>query len=131
MRDEEHKQQPFSFRQRLKSFRHAFRGVALLLKGEHNAWIHLTVALLVIAAGCFFRITTGEWIAVVIVIGLVFMAEAFNSAIEALCDHVTPHYSPTIKRIKDLAAGAVLIAAIAAAIVGLIIFLPKLLILIG
>jgi diacylglycerol kinase (ATP) len=127
MKPEQDQNQSFSVRQRLKSFSHAFRGLALLLKVEHNAWIHTVATILVIAAGFFFHISTAEWIAVTIVIGLVFMAEGFNSAIEALCDHITPEYSHAIKRIKDLAAGAVLVAAITAAIVGLLVFVPKLL----
>lgn len=79
-----------------------------------------------IAAGFLLDISQMEWIAVVIVIGAVLAAEAVNSALEALADFVSPEYSEAIKRTKDLAAGAVLLMAIAAAIVGGIIFFPKL-----
>lgn len=117
----------FTFRKRLKSFRFAFNGIRLLIRNEHNAWIHCAAAIAVIAAGLFFGLSKMEWIAVTIVIGAVFAAEAVNSAIESLADFVSPDYAETIKKTKDLAASSVLIMAIAAAIVGLIIFIPKIL----
>lgn len=116
----------FSWRKRIKSFRYAFRGLGTLLESEHNARIHLVAAVGVVAAGCFFGLSAGEWIAVSLAIGAVFAAEAFNSAVEALADLVSPDYHPLIKRAKDLSAGAVLCMALAAAAVGLIVFLPKL-----
>lgn len=76
-------------------------------------------------AGFAFNISTTEWISVIFAIGTVLAAEAVNSSIEAIADLVSPGYNEAIKRTKDLAAGAVLILAIAAAIVGLIIFVPK------
>lgn len=117
----------FSLKKRIKSFGYAFNGIRLLVRYEHNAWIHFFAMLLVTGAGIFFQLSKEEWIAIVIVIGTVFCAEAINSAIEVLCDLVSPDYNETIKRAKDLAAGAVLLTAIAAAIVGLIIFIPKIL----
>jgi len=116
----------FTFRKRLKSFRYAFNGIRLLFQKEHNSWIHAFVTICVIIAGIVLKISLLEWAAIVIVIGLVLAAEAVNSAIEALADHVCTDYSLDIKQVKDLAAGAVLLTAIAAAIVGLIIFVPKL-----
>ena len=116
----------FTFRKRLRSFRYAFNGIRLLVTKEHNAWIHCFAAVCVIAAGFLLDISQLEWIAVVIVIGAVLAAEAVNSALETLADFVSPEYSEAIKRTKDLAAGAVLLMAIAAAIVGGIIFFPKL-----
>ena len=114
-------------RARVRNFGYAFRGIGLLLRNEHNAWIHLVASVLVFVLGFVCRISTMEWVAVVLCIGGVLAAEALNTAIEALCDHVTPERHPNIMRIKDLAAGAVLLLAIAAAVVGTIIFLPKLL----
>lgn len=121
------KNEGFTLRKRLASFRYAFNGIRLLIGKEHNAWIHCFVAICVVIAGFFFGLSQMEWIAITIVIGAVLAAEAVNSAIEMLADLVSPDYNEAIKRTKDLAAGAVLIMAIAAAIVGLIIFIPKLL----
>lgn len=115
----------FTFRKRAKSFKFAFNGIRLLITKEHNAWIHCFAAICVVIGGIVLGLTRMEWIAVTIVIGVVLAAEAVNSSIEALADLVSPDYNEAIKRTKDLAAGAVLFVAIAAAIVGLIIFIPK------
>lgn len=116
----------FTLRKRLQSFRYAFNGIRLLITKEHNAWIHCFAAVCVVVAGILLEISKMEWIAVVIVIGAVLAAEAVNSAMEAIADFVSPQYSEAIKQTKDLAAGAVLLMAIAAAIVGGIIFIPRL-----
>lgn len=116
----------FTFRKRLRSFRYAFNGIRLLISKEHNAWIHCFATVCVVIAGFLLEISKMEWIACVIVIGAVLAAEAVNSAVEALADFVSPEYNEAIKRTKDLAAGAVLLMAIAAAVVGGIIFFPKL-----
>ena len=79
---------------------------------------------MVIAAGIWFNISINEWIAIALTCGIVLAAESFNSAIEALCDLVSPQQNPIIKKVKDLAAAAVLFTAIAALIVGCIIFIP-------
>lgn len=115
----------FSFKKRAKSFVYAFAGIKELIKKEHNAWIHCFATICVIVCGIFFNISRMEWIAVSICIGMVLMAEAFNSAIERLTDIVSPEYNKKAGKVKDLAAGAVLLAAIGAATVGLIIFVPK------
>lgn len=119
------KNEGFTFRKRIRSFRYAFNGIRLLITKEHNAWIHCFAAISVVIAGAILGLSRMEWVAVVIVIGAVLAAEAVNSSIEALADLVSPEYNEAIKRTKDLAAGAVLLMAIAAAIVGLIIFIPK------
>lgn len=116
----------FSLRKRLRSFKFAFNGIRLLIANEHNAWIHCFAAVCVLIAGAVFGLSRGEWIAVSFAIGSVLAAEAVNSSIEALADVVSPQYNEKIKRCKDLAAGAVLLTAMAAAAVGLIIFIPKL-----
>lgn len=120
----------FTLKKRLKSFTYAFNGIYMLIRNEHNAWIHCFAAVCVIVLGFLLDIESYEWIAVSFAIGMVLAAEAVNSSIEALCDLVSLGYNEAIKKAKDLAAGAVLILAIAAATVGLIIFIPKILALI-
>jgi diacylglycerol kinase len=115
----------FSINQRIKSFKYALNGLKLLLKHEHNAWIHSFAAIVVVGCGLFFGLSANEWIVVLFSIGLVFVLELINSAIEQLCNAVSLDYHPLIKNAKDLSAGAVFIAALVAAIAGLIVFLPK------
>lgn len=114
----------FSPKKRIKSFAYAWKGILLLIKSEHNAWIHLVCAILVICAAIYFDINRMEWIAVIVCIGLVLAAEAINTAIESLVDLVSPEENPIAGKVKDLAAGAVLICAISAAIIGLLVFIP-------
>ena len=109
---------------RLRSFRYAFAGIVLLFREEHNAQIHATITVLVVVAGVVLRVSPVEWAVLVICIGVVLAAEAFNSAIERIADYLTLERDDRIRDIKDLAAGAVLLCAIAAAIVGLIVFVP-------
>jgi len=85
--------------------------------------IHGVIALLVIALGFYYRITSGEWVAILLCIGLVFILEIINTAIETLVDLVQPHHDPLAGKIKDIAAGAVLVGALTAAITGMIIFI--------
>lgn len=106
----------------LRSFRFAGQGIIDLFRFENNAKVHLLIAGIVLLAGIYFRLSRTEWIIIVTQIGLVWTAEAFNTAIEKLCDFVSPGLHPQIKVIKDLSSGAVLILAISAVIVGLIIF---------
>ena len=115
----------FSVRKRIKSFSYAFAGLRVLFREEHNAWIHAVAAVLAVAMGFLFRISPMEWIAVVIVIGMVFAAEIINSSIERTADFVKAERDDRKRDIKDLGAAAVLVCAIAAAVVGIIIFLPK------
>lgn len=115
----------FSLTDRARSFKYAGRGIARLISREHNAWIHCFVAVCVVLAGLWLGLSTLEWAAVVLCIGVVLAAEGINSAIEALCDRVSPDYDEAIKHAKDLAAGAVLILAVMSVIVGLLIFVPK------
>lgn len=115
----------FSWKKRLKSFSYAFAGIKLLLREEHNALIHLAAAITAIIMGFAFKISMQEWIAVVFAIGVVFSAEMVNTAIEHICNYISPMNNAVIKKTKDLAAGAVLIVAITALVVALIIFVPK------
>ena len=109
---------------RIKSFGYAFKGIASLLRNEHNAWIHCIAIVVVTSCGFYFGITPAEWCMVVICFGMVLAAEGFNTAIERLVDLVSPDYHPIAGNVKDIAAGAVLICAIAAAIIGALIFIP-------
>lgn len=117
--------QKFSPAGRAKSFRYAIRGIFLFMKTQHNAWIHLVAAIVVTIAGFYFSLSGTEWIAVILAIGFVFSAEAFNTAIEWLVDKISPEYDPVAGKVKDVAAGAVLIAAVAAAVIGILVFFPK------
>jgi diacylglycerol kinase len=110
-----------------RSFRYAGAGLVSLFRLENNARIHLLAAVMVLFLGAGFQISLTEWALVVTQIGLVWMAEAFNTAIEKLADVVSPEHHPTIKAVKDLAAGGVLMASLAAAVVGGLVFIPKLL----
>jgi len=92
---------------------------------EHNAWIHSLITILVISAGFIFRISIMEWIAIFLCISTVFTAEIINTAIERLTDKISPEFHPDAGTIKDLAAGAVLFCAFFSAIIGLMIFVPK------
>ncbi|HBX50696.1 MAG: diacylglycerol kinase [Bacteroidetes bacterium RIFOXYA12_FULL_35_11] len=112
----------FSIASRLLSFSYAFRGILIVFSKEHNAWIHLFAAILVICAGIFFNISAIEWCLIVFAIGLVFIAEMINTAIEKLVDFVSPDFNDKAGIIKDIAAGAVLVAALIAAVIGLLVF---------
>ncbi|MCM1152039.1 MAG: diacylglycerol kinase family protein [Muribaculum sp.] len=116
----------FSWKARGRSFRYAAKGISTLFKHEHNARIHLCVAIAVILCGFILRISVNEWCLVSICIGSVLAAEGFNSAIETLADKISPDYDPLIGKAKDLAAGAVLLTVGGVVITGLIIFIPKL-----
>ena len=119
----------FNIGDRLKSFKFAFNGIRVLFVNEHNAWIHLVAALLVIIAGIVLKISAPEWAAVLIAAGIVFASEAINTSIEKLSDFVSAEKQKSIKEVKDLAAAGVLISSITALLIGLLVFLPKILML--
>lgn len=114
-----------NIRKRISSFGFAFAGIWKLIKSEPNARIHLAMTIIAIIAGFLFHISSKEWSLIIFAIAIVWAAEAFNTAIEKLTDHIFTGYDETAKNIKDIAAGAVLICAIAAFITGILIFLPK------
>jgi diacylglycerol kinase (ATP) len=116
----------FSIKKRLFSFTFAFKGILHFLKTQHNAWIHAGITLLVMIFGFWLKVSLTEWLFLVFAIGFVFVAEMFNTALELLVDLVSPDFHALAGKTKDVAAGAVLVAAITAALVGIIIFLPKL-----
>ncbi len=119
------KNKKFSFSKRLASFKFAFNGMKTLVKEEHNSWIHIVLATCAIALGLWLKVSPLEWVALVFAIGFVIVVEIFNSAIENVCDFISPEKNNLIGRIKDLAAAGVLFSAITAFIIGGIIFLPK------
>lgn len=119
------KKENFSIRKRIRSFGYAFSGVRTLLIDEHNSRIHVVAMAAVIIMGFALDISTIEWCLVALCCGGVLMAEAMNSAVEALADLVSPEFHPLVKKAKDVGAAGVLMMAIAAAVAGLIIFLPK------
>ncbi len=117
---------PFSLAQRARSFKFAANGVWLTLATQHNAWIHAVATLAVILAGWFLRIGRGDWCLILLACAAVWIAEALNTAIEFLADATTKEFNARIGKAKDVAAGAVLIAAIAAILVGGAVFGPYL-----
>lgn len=116
----------FSIGDRLLSFGFAIQGLATFFKTQHNAWIHLLATIVVITMGFVYEVNSAEWCWLIVAIGFVFAAEMFNTAIEFLTDLVSPQFHPLAKKVKDVAAGAVLIAALSAVAIGLVVFLPKL-----
>ena len=117
------------FKRRIRSFGYAFTGLYELIKSEPNARIHLVATIVVVSAGSLLSLSNTEWCVVMIVIALVWAAEAFNTVIEKLTDHLFPEHHETARIAKDVSAGAVLICAIVALICGVIIFLPKIILL--
>ena len=114
------------FRQRFNSFKYALEGVLELIKSQPNFRIHLVASILVLFMGWFFAIEKSEWCFTIFAIVLVLTAEALNTGLEYITDLVSPDYHLLAEKTKDVAAAGVLIAAMGAAVVGLIIFLPKL-----
>ena len=116
----------FKFSVRLRSFRHAGVGVATMLRSQHNAWIHAVATLAVVTAGAVLQVTRVDWCLLTMAIVAVWVAEAMNTAFEFLCDVASPDFHPLVKKSKDVAAGAVLLAAVGAVVVGLIVLVPYL-----
>ena len=121
----------FSVASRLESFRCAFRGVGTLLASQHNARIHLLATVGVCGVGLLIGISRLEWVAIAVAIVLVWVAEALNTAFEFLCDVASPEFHPLVQKGKDVAAGAVLLSAVGAVVIGLLVFVPHLLSIVG
>jgi diacylglycerol kinase (ATP) len=117
-----------TFTGRIRSLKCALAGIRVMIASQHNAWIHVAATLAVVLAGFVFRITQGEWCWIVLAIMAVWTAEALNTAFEFLTDVASPNFHPLAAKAKDVAAGAVLIAAIGSVVIGLLVFGPYLLI---
>lgn len=117
----------FSVADRLKSFEYAFAGIKTFLVREHNARIHLAATILVITLMILFRIHGTKAVLLIQVTGLVWITEILNTCVENILDHVSPAKHPMVKYIKDISAGAVLVAAITAIFTGAFIFIPEML----
>jgi diacylglycerol kinase len=110
------------------AFGNAYNGLKYVFSTQRNAKIHLLISLLVVVCGVFFRISLSQWTAIVLVIGLVWAAECMNTGVEKLTDLASPEYHILARIAKDCAAAAVLMASVTAVVIGLIIFIPRLII---
>lgn len=119
------KQENFSVAKRFKSFYYASVGVASFFKREHNAWLHLIAAVAVALLAIWVGVSAMEAVALLFSIGFVWLSEMFNTCIEKMMDFISEERNPKIEFIKDVSAGAVLVASVVALIVGLVIFIPK------
>lgn len=108
----------------LISFKYAIRGVWTMLKSQPNARIHLLATLIVLGISLYLRLKLAEWCWIILAISIVWIAEAFNTALEFLTDMASPEFHPLAEKAKDVAAGAVLISALAALAIGVIVFYP-------
>ncbi len=111
---------------RLKSFRHAFSGIAFVLRTQKNAWIHSVILGLALLAAFWLRLPTGDWAVILLTAAMVFATEFINTAIEAVVDLASPAEHALAKAAKDVGAAAVLIAALSAILIGLLVLGPPL-----
>ena len=111
---------------RIRSFGYALRGIGTMLRSQRNAWLHALATGVVVAAGLALGVSADGWKWLVLAIVTVWSAEALNTALEFLADAAKPEYHPLVKKAKDVAAGAVLIAALGAAVIGALVFIPTL-----
>ena len=126
MPPDKHSPSAFSFTGRVRSITHAIHGIVEMLRSQHNAWIHACATAVTVALGLFLQISRMEWCFLVLAIVSVWVAEALNTAFEFLCDVASPEFHPVVKHSKDVAAGAVLLSAVGAVIIGALIFVPYL-----
>ena len=118
---------PLTLTGRLQSFRYAARGVRLMLRSQHNAWLHAVASCCVLIVGGLAVISAAEWCWIILAIMAVWTAEALNTALELLADVASPDFHPLVEMAKDVAAGGVLISAVGAAIIGLFVLGPHVL----
>jgi diacylglycerol kinase (ATP) len=116
----------FSIVARLRSFKFAISGLTFVLRSQHNAQVHLAISTAVGVAGFVFGLSKADWLAILIAMSIVWIAETLNTAVEYVCDVVSPEFNTNVARAKDIAAGAVLISAVFAVIVGALVFVPYL-----
>jgi diacylglycerol kinase len=114
------------FQMRWQSMKYAFSGIRYVLRTQKNSWVHLFFTVLVIILGLLLKLGITQWVALVLCIGMVWLAEFLNTALEAAINLISPDQHPLAKICKDVAAGAVLITAICSIVTGILIFLPPL-----
>jgi len=114
----------FTISGRMKSFRNALHGMALMLRSQHNAWLHAFASFCVLILGGLFRLSDAEWCWIILAIIAVWTAEALNTALEFLADAAKPEFHPLVQNAKDVAAGGVLISAIGSVAIGLLVLGP-------
>jgi diacylglycerol kinase (ATP) len=119
-------QKRFTWKGRARSFGFAFAGLKYVFSTQHNFRIHLAISAAVIMGGFVLKVSANDWRWIIVATALVFVTEILNTAIELACDAVTPEFHHAIQKAKDIAAGAVLVAAIGAALIGILIFWPYL-----
>jgi diacylglycerol kinase (ATP) len=117
---------PLTFTGRLRSIRFAVRGIATMLKTQHNAWLHAIATVLVLAAGLVLGLSVSEWCWIILAITAGWTAEALNTAFEFLTDVASPDFHPIAEKAKDVAAGAVLLAACGSVVIGVLVLGPHL-----
>ena len=113
-----------TFTGRIRSFRCALRGIWVVISSQHNAWIHAAATVVVISLGFYFHVTWAGWCWIILAMMSVWTAEALNTAFEFLTDVAAPEFHPLAEKAKDVAAGAVLIAAFGSVFIGVIVFGP-------
>ncbi|MDH3349580.1 MAG: diacylglycerol kinase family protein [Desulfobulbaceae bacterium] len=118
----------FQIKARIHSIKFATKGIITMLRTQHNAWLHSLATVTVSICGIGVHLARWEWCFVILAIMAVWIAEALNTALEFLADVASPEFHPLVEKAKDVAAGAVLIAALGAVIIGLLIFWPHLII---
>lgn len=117
----------FRLAARLRSVRFALRGIAVMIRTQHNAWLHAVATVCVVGCGCWLDLGAVEWCCLVLAMASVWTAESLNTAFEFLADVASPEFHPLVEQSKDVAAGAVLITSLGAVIIGLLILGPRLL----
>lgn len=118
---------PFRLSQRVRSLRYALAGLRTLMRTQHNAWLHAGASVAVVAVGLYLDLDRAEWSWLVLAITGVWMAEAFNTALEFLADAASPEFHPLVEQAKDVAAAAVLLTALGALVIGVLVLGPHLL----
>jgi diacylglycerol kinase (ATP) len=118
---------PLTFSARIQSFRCAARGIRLMLRSQHNAWLHAIASCLVLIVGGLCVLTAAEWCWIILAIMAVWTAEALNTALEFLADVASSEFHPLVGHAKDVAAGGVLIAAVGSAVIGILVLGPHVL----
>jgi diacylglycerol kinase (ATP) len=114
----------FTFVGRMRAFGYAIKGLGYVFKTQHAMWFHTLTATCVVAAGFYLHVSLADWRWLVLAITLVWTAEAMNTAVESVCDALHPDHNKLIGTAKDVAAGSVLVAALGAAIIGALVFVP-------